>query len=71
MRTDCILTMMRRDILPLMVWSLLTAAQGVVQAVEPLNLELAREGRPAATIVVAERPTRAAQLAVAELQEHR
>jgi len=56
--------------LPLMVWSLLTAALGAVRAGEPVTLELARDGRPAATIVLAEKPTRAAQLAVAELQEH-
>lgn len=37
---------------------------------EAVSLTLARDGRPAATIVVAEKPTRAAQLAVAELQEH-
>lgn len=70
MRTDGILTMMRRHKLPLMVWSLLTAALGAAQAGEPLNLELARAGQPAATIVVAEKPTRAAQLAAAELRAH-
>jgi len=37
---------------------------------EAVSLELTRDGRPAATIVVAEKPTRSAQLAVAELQEH-
>jgi hypothetical protein len=52
------------------VCSLLTAALGVVQAGEPVTLELARDGQPAATIVMAEKPTRAAQLAAAELQEH-
>jgi hypothetical protein len=62
--------MMRRDKPVLMVWSLLTAALGAARAAEPVTLELAREGQPAATIVVAERPTRAAQLAAAELQEH-
>jgi antitoxin (DNA-binding transcriptional repressor) of toxin-antitoxin stability system len=53
-----------------MVWSLLTVVLGAVRAGEPVIVELAREGQPAATIVVAEKPTRAAQLAAAELQEH-
>jgi hypothetical protein len=46
------------------------AAMGRAQAGEPVTLELTRDGNPASVIVVAATPTRAAQLAAAELQEH-
>jgi hypothetical protein len=46
------------------------AALGSAQAQEAVTLGLTRDGQPAATIVLAEKPTRSAQLAAAELQEH-
>ena len=46
-------------------WSMLFAAWGGACAGDPVTLELTREGKPAATIVVAEKPTRSAQLGAA------
>jgi hypothetical protein len=48
---------------------LLALSLGCLGAPKPVTLDLTRDGQPAATIVVAEKPTRAAQLAAAELQE--
>ncbi len=54
----------------LIVWSMLGAAWASAYAGNPVTLELTHDGQPAATIVVAEKPTRSVQLAAAELQEH-
>ena len=43
---------------------------GNAQAGKPVTLELTFDGQPTATMVLAEKPTRAAQFAAAELLEH-
>lgn len=48
----------------------LAATSTALAAPPDVTLTLAREGHPAATIVVAKQPTRAAQFAACELQWH-
>ncbi len=52
------------------VWGTLIVTLGTANAKNPVTLELTHDGQPAATIVVAEKPTRSAQMAALELQHH-
>ena len=57
-------------LMSLLTLSILAGVPGGVRAETPPPLTLTRDGRPAATIVLAAEPTRVAQLAAFELQAH-